>query len=476
VTAPVLEGQVLAGKYRVERVLGMGGMGVVVAAQHLQLDDRVAIKFLLPGALANQETVARFAREARAAVKIKSEHIARVIDVGTLANGAPYMVMEYLEGSDLAAWLKQMGVLSIDMAVEFILQACEAIAEAHALGIVHRDLKPANLFVIRRPDGTLMVKVLDFGISKTTGVGGPSAEMTHTSAVMGSPLYMSSEQLRASKTADSRSDVWALGVILFELVTGRLPFAAESLPELIHQIMNEEPLRVRAFLPDAPVAFERAISKCLEKDREKRHQSVGALSVALLPFGTRRSRASVERISGVLKAAGLSGTGFVPPSSNQENNPAETAASWGRTNSKTITGNKRLFGIAALTLIAFVFGVRFAYKASTPAKIEPVASAPALLSAVPEAPRLLPSIDVAPVPEPTVTANAPDEPVPAPSQKPPAPASSQKPSSNAVRPHPRAPAPASAPPAVAPPVSVHPAAPPAAQHPTTPTTGWGGRL
>ena len=166
--AGVEPGQVLAGKYRIERVLGVGGMGVVVAAHHLQLDERVALKFLLPEALHNPEAVARFAREARAAVKIKSEHVARVSDVGQLENGAPYMVMEYLEGSDLSAWLHDRGALPFEQAVDFVLQAGEAIADAHALGIVHRDLKPANLFCVRRSDGQLTIKVLDFGISKLT--------------------------------------------------------------------------------------------------------------------------------------------------------------------------------------------------------------------------------------------------------------------------------------------------------------------
>src|ERR1051326_8983161 len=184
-TGPVKEGGVLAGKYRVERVLGVGGMGVVVSALHLQLDERVALKFLLPDALENQEAVARFQREARAAVKIKSEHVARVSDVGQLENGAPYMVMEYLEGSDLSDVLKQRGSLPVEEAVQYVLEACEAIAEAHALGIVHRDLKPSNLFLAKRPDGRSIVKVLDFGISKVRASGGMAdAAMTKTSSVM----------------------------------------------------------------------------------------------------------------------------------------------------------------------------------------------------------------------------------------------------------------------------------------------------
>src|SRR4051812_29611172 len=211
--AGVREGDVLAGKYRVDKILGAGGMGVVVAAHHVQLDERVAIKFLLPEALGNAEAVARFAREARAAVKIKSEHVARVIDVGTLETGAPYMVMEYLEGGDLSQVLASRGPLPVEEAVEYVLQACEAIAHAHALGIVHRDLKPANLFLIRRPDGTNAIKVLDFGISKVMPGKSASSDnaMTRTRTVMGSPLYMSPEQMASTRDVDGRTDLWALG-------------------------------------------------------------------------------------------------------------------------------------------------------------------------------------------------------------------------------------------------------------------------
>ena len=235
VAAGVREGDVLAGKYRVERVLGVGGMGVVVVAHHLQLDEKVALKFLLAEALGDSEAVIRFVREARAAVKIKSEHVARLIDVGQLENGSPYMVMEYLKGGDLAAWLQERGTMPLEQAVEFVLQACEAIAEAHALGIVHRDLKPANLFCIRRADSRLSIKVLDFGISKIvrkTGDLHPDVSMTRTNAVLGSPAYMSPEQMQASKHVDARTDIWSLGVILFELLSGRIPFEGEAVTEL----------------------------------------------------------------------------------------------------------------------------------------------------------------------------------------------------------------------------------------------------
>jgi serine/threonine-protein kinase len=357
-SAPVREGDILAGKYCIEKVLGVGGMGVVVAARHIDLDERVAIKFLLPETLGNSEAVARFAREARAAVKIKSEHVARVSDVGKLENGAPYMVMEFLEGGDLSAWLGQRGALPIEQAVEFVLQGCEAIAEAHALGIVHRDLKPANLFVIRRADGVLSVKVLDFGISKLTGLGGSdgAGSMTKTSAMMGSPLYMSPEQMQSSKNVDARGDIWALGVILYELVTGQTPFTADTMPELVLRIMTDAPAPMRNRRPDAPDGLEAVILRCLDKDRGKRFQTIGELAQALLPFGPRRAKASVERISGVMMAAGLSASALaLPPSSDQQATVAGTAASWGRTADTKSRGPWiALGGVAALVLTGVI--------------------------------------------------------------------------------------------------------------------------
>jgi len=319
--APVQVGQILAGKYRIERVLGMGGMGVVVAALHVQLDERVAIKFLLPDALQSPETVARFAREARAAVKIKSEHIARVSDVGTLENGAPYMVMEYLEGRDLAAYLKERGALPIDEAVTYLLQAMEALAEAHGMGIVHRDLKPPNLFLTRRADGTAQVKVLDFGISKVTPRGGMNeASLTKTSSVMGSPLYMAPEQMVSTREVDARADVWALGVVLYELLAGHVPFLGESMTELCARILQEPPSPLRVTRPDVPPELEGLILRCLEKDRERRIGSVAELASGLVPFAPAYMMPSVERIArlsgatpGSYSAAALGATAYSQP-------------------------------------------------------------------------------------------------------------------------------------------------------------------
>jgi serine/threonine protein kinase len=301
--AGVKQGDILAGKYRVDRVLGVGGMGVVVAAHHVHLDEYVAIKFLLPDALSNAEAVARFDREARAAVKIKSEHVARVIDVGKLENGAPYMIMEYLDGKDLGAWVAERGPLPVEQAVEFVLQACEAIAEAHAIGIVHRDLKPANLFCIRRPDGGYSIKVLDFGISKATGMGSGMG-MTGTQAVMGSPLYMSPEQMESSKGVDPRADIWALGVVLFELVAGRVPFDGMAITELVLKIVTAPPPTLHGTHAGIPPGLDPVIQKCLEKKRDQRYQNVSEFANALLPFGPPQARLSVDRIAGIMQGAG----------------------------------------------------------------------------------------------------------------------------------------------------------------------------
>jgi eukaryotic-like serine/threonine-protein kinase len=294
--AGVTEGQILAGKYRVEKVLGVGGMGVVVAARHLELDEKVAIKFLLPSMLADGAAVARFQREARATVRIKSEHVARVFDVGRLENGAPYMVMEFLEGRDLSGLLAQQGALPLPQAVDFILQTCVGVADAHALGIVHRDLKPANLFCVRRSDGQLSIKVLDFGISKLAESDGSGVSFTQTSAMMGSPLYMSPEQFRSTKNVDERTDIWAIGAIAFELVTGNPPFTAGSVTELAIKVATETAPAASRMNPAVPPEFAGVLATCLEREMDRRYRSVAELAVALAPFAPARARPLVDRV------------------------------------------------------------------------------------------------------------------------------------------------------------------------------------
>ncbi|HVY32368.1 MAG TPA: serine/threonine-protein kinase [Polyangiaceae bacterium] len=305
----IQQGELLAGKYRVEQVLGAGGMGYVVAAMHEQLGQRVAVKLLVPELCENEDSVMRFLREARAAVKIHSEHVARVIDVGELTNGSPYMVMEFLNGRDLADELDQPdAVLPVEVAIDYVLQASEAVAEAHSLGVIHRDLKPANLFLTHRPDGSPLVKVLDFGISKAINTDEnalePAPSLTATHSLLGSPAYMSPEQIRRPKQVDTRTDIWSLGSILYELLTKDPPFTADSPLALLAAVVSDPLPSIRDKRPDVPVELEAVIAKCLEKNPDNRYQTVAELADALAPFAP-RSQPSISRISGILRATSL---------------------------------------------------------------------------------------------------------------------------------------------------------------------------
>jgi serine/threonine-protein kinase len=311
--APVQPGDILAQKYRVERVLGVGGMGVVVAATQVELDRIVAMKFMLDEAFQNVEARSRFLREARAAVRLRSEHVARVLDTGTLENGAPYIVMEFLDGTDLAATLQTHGPLPIAFAVECIVQACDALAEAHAQGIVHRDLKPANLFVTQRPDGAPLVKLLDFGISKVNALSDTGTAMTKTSALMGSPLYMSPEQMRSAKDVDQRTDVWSLGVVLYEMIVGAVPFRSPSLGELLYNVMTLPHVPLSAATPrqDVPSDVSALVDWCLQKDPAHRAPDVGEIARRLAPHCPPRTLPTVERISAVMHAASVGAQGAI---------------------------------------------------------------------------------------------------------------------------------------------------------------------
>jgi serine/threonine-protein kinase len=297
-----LPGAVIAGKYRVERTLGEGGMGIVVAATHLGLEQRVAIKFLLPEAARNRVAVERFLREARVAAKVRSEFVARVHDVGTLDDGVPYIVMEHLEGTDLGQLVGRGQLLPVADVSEIALQACEALAEVHAAGIVHRDLKPSNLFVTRRADGSPAVKLLDFGISKLMfGSQDSNADpgLTATTTIMGSPSYMSPEQLKSTKEVDPRTDVWSLGAVVFEALAGKPAFRGESVPQVCAMIASERPPSLALLRPGIPPDLVRAVEACLEKDPDKRI-SVVDLAAALARSGPERAKPLLERIEATL--------------------------------------------------------------------------------------------------------------------------------------------------------------------------------
>jgi serine/threonine-protein kinase len=298
--APVEIGEVLAGKYRVERVLGVGGMGVVVAATHLQLDKLVALKFMLEEASEDPEIVARFAREAKAAARLHTLHICKVLDVGALENGAPYMVMEFLEGSDLRKLMKERkaagkGPMPTARAVGYIVQACLGMAEAHAHGFVHRDLKPPNLFLTGGADGRPLIKILDFGIAKASLDGID----TSTETVMGSPSYMPPEQWEGARYVDERGDIWALGAILHFLLAGRPPFQGDSLPVLFNHIATREPGSLALPELGVPQGLQAAVRRCLEKSPGDRPQSAAELANLLAPFGSHDAQQFAMRASRV---------------------------------------------------------------------------------------------------------------------------------------------------------------------------------
>jgi len=295
-------GTLVADKYRVEGPLGEGGMGIVVLATHIGLDQRVAIKFLPAESLKNKDSVERFFREAKVAAKIRSDHVARVHDVGTLDGGVPYIVMEYLEGSDLGDLIDRHGALPIEEVCEIALQACEALAEVHAAGIVHRDLKPTNLFVTRRADGSPAVKLLDFGISKLVASGddaGLDPALTATTAIMGSPSYMSPEQLKSTKEVDHRTDVWSLGTVLYEAITGKPAFRGETLPQVCAMIAADEPVAPSTLREGVPPELEGAILGCLRKNPDEREPLV-ELSRVLARLAPERASGSLERIEATL--------------------------------------------------------------------------------------------------------------------------------------------------------------------------------
>lgn len=395
------EGDIVAGKYQVERVLGKGGMGVVVAARHTSLRQHVAVKFLLPKALTLPGAAERFLREARAAVAIKSEHVARVLDVGALESGEPYMVMEYLTGTDFGQLLKTRGPLPAREAVDYLLQASEALAEAHAVGVIHRDLKPGNLFLTSRADGSPLVKVLDFGLSKAMKPGEDEHSLTAPDIIVGSPHYMSPEQLKSLKQVDARTDVWALGVILYQLLSARRPFEADSLVGTCARIAADAPTPLRERKADVPAELEAIILRCLEKDLDKRVQSVADLARLLAPFGSERAPISVERIVRVLEGQRASVTTIkLSDKEISVQDPTAAASAWGKTSERAKRSPKTAVAIGAL--IAVAVAILLVMRSGLQAPAEP--------STAPAAAAIPPSTQPAVV-EPASTAAAEPSPI-----------------------------------------------------------------
>jgi serine/threonine-protein kinase len=376
-------GDLIAGKYLVERVIGIGGMGVVLAARHLELDEPVAIKTLLPHLALAGEPVARFLREAKAAIKIKNDHVVRVLDVGRTEAGAPYIVMEYLEGCDLGQLVETDGPLPIEDVVDYVVQACEAIAAAHALGIVHRDLKPANLFLTRTSDGAPCVKVLDFGISKIVGGGSGtrrwSTGLTSTATVMGTPCFMSPEQLRSTRDVDARTDIWSMGAIIHALVTGMPPYDGESNADVSAKIIRDAPTPLRALRAEVSAGLEAIVLRCLEKDPARRFPDIATLANALADATPRASsKNGAQRVGRIAAAsaptmmsapfpvvgtaahdtARLLGPGHAgaAPVRLPGSDPTRTASAWGDTRREEKRG-RRIAGIIAVSGLAIAVAV-----------------------------------------------------------------------------------------------------------------------
>ncbi len=307
----VQPGSVIAGKYRVERQLGSGGMGVVVEATHLALGQRVAVKLLDRELASAGENVARFFREARVAASLPSEHIARVSDVGQAEDGAPYLVMELLVGDDLAAEIARAGRLAVADAVDWTLQACEGLADAHAAGVVHRDVKPQNLFLARRPGRPPVLKILDFGLTKEAVREGMT--LTQPGSIFGTPQYMAPEQVLDSQSVDARCDQHALGMVLYEALTGRPPYEGTAASQLFVVIVTAPPPSARALRAEVPRALDQAIVRALAKKPDERFPSLAEMAEAIAPFGGPPARAVAANVRRVLVASGPGGAARAYP-------------------------------------------------------------------------------------------------------------------------------------------------------------------
>lgn len=395
--SPLPEGTVVAGKYRLGEALSSGGMGTIVRGVHVELDQAVAIKFLATMLADSALVRERFLREARAAARLRSDHVVRVFDVGT-HEGAPYMAMELLEGNDLADELDARGRLPVSEAVDLVREALDAVAEAHQRGIVHRDLKPSNLFLVSRGDGRRRVKVLDFGISKLVS-DGEDAAITGTGLMLGSPGYMSPEQVRSTKDVDARTDVWSMGVILWEVLAGSAAFRGESLGDVFAKI-REEPLEsIRVRRPDVPEELDRVIRRCLERNRELRWPDALALREALVPFASKKSlrapapegpraRASLPDAPTVAASSGPEDAASAPTVSLEAQHPVDVRSDMRQETASVWTGQEERrprvrvwagVGLALLTLGVVVVVA----KSVTVAEPEPQRSA----SAAPVTPR-----------------------------------------------------------------------------------------
>ena len=394
-------GTVVAGKYLVERVLGVGGMGAVVAGHDLRDGRLVAIKFLLPQCADEPQLVVRFEREARATERLRSEHVRQMLEAGVDAAGNRYIVMEYLDGEDLRALVKREGPLDPRRAADYVAQACRALAEAHALGIVHRDLKPANLFLARAPDGGSVVKVVDFGVAKfeSPNVAGDAQDMTAAELVLGSRHFMAPEQILSPRSVDGLADVWALGAILYYLLVGRTPFAAPTVDEVTLNLLCEPPHPLEELRPDLPPRLVAVVMRCLQRDRTRRYPNAIELLRALAPLA-REARDDEEEAPRSVRGLMLRTQDLAhivlpsrPPSSRPRSPPPRSSRSKRVSAPRRAAPGARAVSdlplAAALTAAGLLALALLAVRLKQP--IDPVGAAGAALVAVAEPPRPAPA-------------------------------------------------------------------------------------
>ncbi|WP_437282837.1 protein kinase [Sorangium sp. So ce375] len=426
-----LVGEIIDGKYRIIRLLGQGGMGAVFEGENVRIRRRVAIKLLHANISSQAESVARFEREAQAAARIGSDHICEVLDLGVLPDGTRYMVMEYLEGETLGAKIERMGRLGPEITVPIMMQVLEALGAAHAAGIIHRDLKPDNIFVIPSKAGlSNFVKVLDFGVSKFSQLAGSEMSMTRTGAVVGTPYYMSPEQARGSSPVDQRTDIYAMGVLLFQATTGQVPFDAATFNELLFKIVLEPAPLPQQLVPDLDAEFSGIIQKAMAREPGGRFQSCAEFKNALLAWAAARpslallttGRTSFPRLSLPSQPettpsaptrpepAWSSQSGPAAPGMGQT--PQLTANSWGA--SSGVTGRStrppsRMPLLAAIAGVASLFGagvavwLAFGHSGGTGAASADLSSVSATAIPAPSPP---PAAPPPPPSEPIVTASA----------------------------------------------------------------------
>ena len=425
-------------RYRIIRLLGEGGMGSVHLAEHVGLNKRVAIKFLHLELAGQDDVVKRFEQEAKVAASIRHKNIIEVYDVGFSSDGDPFLVMEYLEGESLASLLKRSGPMSTGAACAVMEPALLALAAAHRQSIIHRDLKPENIFLAHQPDEPPVVKIIDFGLSKIT-TGSPDVLCTQTGSIMGTPAYMSPEQARGASDIDHRTDLYSMGTMLFEMLTGELPYSGKNFTEFFAKLLTEEPRAPREVYPDFPVEAEPIVRKALCKNTEERFQSAAEMLEALrtLPgFDKRQERLALlsSRMSKSTFAAGDLG-----PSQLVSARPRRRtfAAATGARAAEQLTeakphGSKRVavVAVALVALLALGGALLGRHKATAPGQMAVAPALPAQATA--PAPTLLPPPP--PVPPPSPVAAAPAEAQPAqPAHLEPKPAMHGKKSNSASR-------------------------------------------